>query len=157
MIFSCSRKNKSLFIIMRSLACLALVITLAFGASLPLPPRFPYTSVSATSYNIPASLGVFVNVAPSPSSWVLPLTYRNGGNVSIGQMIWIRNAGSGAVTFASTAPDTIDGGSSGTVNTGSSIQMIAGDAGVWYVLGTSVCLFMAVSDAPRHDAGLMGC
>lgn len=142
-----------------SLTCVALVAMVAFaaGMSLPIPPRFPYTGVNSASYNVPPSLGVFVNLAASPSSWVLPLTYRNGGNVSIGQMIWIRNAGSGAVTFASTAPDTIDGGSSGTVNTGSSIQMIAGDTGVWYVLGTSVCLFMAVSDAPRPHDALMGC
>lgn len=142
---------------MRILLCLLALAALSLGVSIPSPPRFPYTGVNSPFYNIPPSLGVFVNLASEPSSWVLPLTYRNGGNVSAGQMIWIRNAGGGAVTFASTAPDTIDGGSSGTVYTGSSIQMIAGDAGVWYVLGTSVCLFMAVSDAPRPHGALMGC
>lgn len=141
---------------MKSLIYFVALVALAAGLSLPLPPRFPYASVNAVSYNIPSSLGVLVNVASVPTTWTLPLTYVNGGNVSIGEMIWIRNAGSGVVTFTATSPETIDGGSAGTVNPGSSIQMIAGDTGVWYVLSTSVCLFLAVSDAP-HPAGLTGC
>lgn len=114
---------------------------LAFGAVNP--PHIPTQAVSpGSTYNVPYYLGAFYSTTGSTSTWTLPLTYKNGGNITNGQSLIVVNFGPASVILVTSSPETIEGGASYTIPSGVTAEILS-DYLDWQVVGV-----MTGSSAP---------
>ncbi len=131
---------------MNSLAILIVAVAIACIASAtpanrlalpPMPLRLPVASTAASTYAVPASCGIQLFTGTT-STWTLPLSYTNGGNTSTGELLWVRNAGSGSITVNPVSPDTIRGGALTVATTNMALLTLSGNQ--WVVLSTAAGL-----------------
>lgn len=90
------------------------------------PPHIPTQAISpGSTYTVPYYLGAFYSTTGSTSTWTLPLTYKNGGNVTNGQSLIVVNYGPASVILVTSSPETIEGGASYTIPTGVTAEILS--------------------------------
>lgn len=119
-------------LLLLGLACLALALPRAVIA-----PHIPTQSVTpGSTYTVPDWLGAYYSTTGSTSTWELPPTYKNGGNVSLGELLIVRNLGSAGIVLETTSPETIEGGASYNVAAGTT-AVILSDYVDWRVVSVT--------------------
>ncbi len=133
-------KNYALFVKMRTALLLLGLVCLILAApirSLPIAPHIPTQSVTpGSTYTVPDWLGAYYSTTGSTSTWTLPPTYKNGGNVSLGEFLIVRNLGSAGIVLETTSPETIEGGASYNVAAGTT-AIVLSDYTNWRVVSVT--------------------
>lgn len=130
-------RSLAVLIVMLAAACIVSSTPASRIGLLPAPLRLPVASTAASTYAVPASCGIQLFTGTT-STWTLPLSYANGGNTSTGELLWIRNLGSGSITVNPVSPDTIHGGAVTVATTNMALLTLSGSE--WIVLSTSSSL-----------------
>lgn len=133
---------------------LLLLCGLCFAFAIPqtsrlgevIPEHIPTQAVTpGSTYAVPYYLGAFYSTTGSTSTWTVPATYKNGGNVTNGQTLIIRNLGPAGVVLETTSPETIEGGASYTVASGTTAWILS-DYTNWRVVGTATGVLAPLTD-----------